>query len=296
MSSNSQSDQLALITCSYGPDLDRCKRLCESVDRFVDSIYEHVLIVPKRDLKKFLTLVNERRRVVSVESVVPDSFIQLPFSNKWWLGAWGFPTRGWVMQQITKLSAGFSTKAKTLMFVDSDLQFIRPLDLSLIEQSGRTRLHSIPGDMDYGVHLKWHAKAGELLGCDTAYAGSDYVGQLITWDRETLMAMLRDISRETGTHWTRAIARSLTVSEYILYGMYVTRVLGINRSNHYETSKDLCHCCWDSESAKAVSNGTAKVDPSAIAVLIQSNLSFTTDEEAELIDKASKISNAKVGA
>ena len=296
MSSNSQSNQLALITCSYGPDLKRCKRLCQSVDKFVDSAYEHVLIVPKRDLNKFSALKNDRRRVVSVESIVPDSFIQLPLSNKWWLGAWGVPTRGWVMQQITKLSAGFATNAKTLMFVDSDLQFIRPLDLSLIEQSGRTRLHSIPGDMDYGIHLKWHEKAGELLGCDTSYAGSDYVGQLITWDRETLMAMLSDISSQTGTIWTRAIARSLTVSEYILYGMYVTRVVGLNSSIHFETNKDLCHCCWDSESAQAVSNGTANVDPSAIAVLIQSNLSFSSDEEAALIEKASEISNAKVGA
>ena len=296
MSSNSQSEQLALITCSYGPDLDRCKRLCESVDKFVDPSYEHVLIVPKRDLNKFISLANYRRRVLSVESVVPDSFIQLPFSNKWWLGAWGFPTRGWVMQQITKLSAGFSTQAKTLMFVDSDLQFIRPLDLSLIEQSGRTRLHAIPGDMDYGVHLKWHAKAGELLGCETSYAGSDYVGQLITWDRETLLAMLRDISKHSGTNWTRAIARSLTVSEYILYGMYVTRIIGTSDSIHFETSQDLCHCCWDAEAAQAVSNGTAKVDPSAIAVLIQSNLSFSNDEEAALIEKAAKISNVKAGA
>lgn len=294
MSSNFLSDQLALITCSYGPDLDRCKRLCESVDRFIDPTYEHVLIVPKRDLKKFSILSNERRKVISVESVVPEHFVQLPFSNKWWLGAWGFPTRGWVMQQITKLSAGFSTEAKTLMFVDSDLQFIRPLDLSSINRSERTRLHSIPGDMDYGVHLKWHSKAGELLGCDTSYAGSDYVGQLITWNRETLLEMLETISRQTGTSWTRAIARSLTVSEYILYGMYVTRVIGINDSKHYETSKDLCHCCWDSYSAQAVSNGTANVDPAAIAVLIQSNLSYSTDEESELIEKALELSNAKV--
>lgn len=296
MNSDSQSNQLALITCSYGPDLDRCERLCKSVDRFVEPTYEHILIVPKRDLPRFEILSNERRRVISVESLVPDHFIQLPFSNKWWLGAWGFPTRGWVMQQITKLSAGFSTDAKTLMFLDSDLQFIKPLDLSLIEQSERTRLHSIPGDMDYGVHLKWHAKAGELLGCDPSYAGSDYVGQLITWDRETLLEMLNVISQQAGTSWTRAIARSLTVSEYILYGMYVTRIQGIDTSKHFETDKDLCHCCWDAEAAKAVSNGSANVDPSAVAVLIQSNLSFSNDEETALIEKALHIANAKVGA
>lgn len=70
---------LALITCSYGPDLERCRRLCASVDKFVPIRIKHYLIVPRRDYPMFAELINSRRKLLCTEDVVPGGFVQVPF-------------------------------------------------------------------------------------------------------------------------------------------------------------------------------------------------------------------------
>ena len=285
MTSQKKSETLALITCSYGPDFDRCKRLCGTIDRWIDPGHEHVLIVPKSDLPLFSPLSSKRRRIVSVEDTVPGKFIQLPFTKKWWIGYLAWPTRGWVMQQITKLSAGFVTTAENLIFVDSDIQFIRPLNPEMVLKSDKLRLHSMPGEQNTGVHLKWHLKAGELLGCEQSYAGADYVGQLVTWRRSVLLEMLEQITKTVKKPWYRAVAQSLTVSEYILYGMYVSRVRGTDTAGHFESTIDICHCCWDQKAVDAIEAGKAQLKKHEIAVLIQSNLGYSDAEEMSLFNK-----------
>lgn len=282
-----QNRNIAFVTCSYGPDYQRCSRLCDSMDEFVDSDFEHVIIVPKRDMAKFMQLHGGRRRVVSVEETVPGFYIQLPFSNKWWLDAQLFPVRGWIMQQITKLSAGFATQADYLVFTDSDLQFIRSFTPESVLKDGTLRLHRIPGVKSDGVHLKWHLKAGALLGTKQTYAGADYVGQLITWRRDVLLQMLKQIEKTTGKRWYHAVGHSLTFSEYITYGVFAEKVLA-EQAGHYYEERDLCHCCWTPNEAAALKGGDADIDNQAIALLIQSNLGLTDSQELDLIQIAKK--------
>ena len=99
------TSNLALITCSYGPDLERCRRLCASVDKYVPAGIEHTLIVPQRDYSMFAEFKNRRRSLLITEEVVPGRFIQVPMLRKWWLSESRWPVRGWIMQQITKMSA-----------------------------------------------------------------------------------------------------------------------------------------------------------------------------------------------
>jgi hypothetical protein len=280
------TEELHIITCSYGPDLERCRRLCETIDRFVPWRIRHSLIVPKRDLEKFAALANGRRDVRSTENTLPGRFRQLPGTQKWWLDGQGWPVRGWIVQQLTKMSADRVTDAPNLLFADSDIQFIRSFDESDVLQGGRLRLHHIPGAKQSGVHLTWHQRAGALLGKPREYAGADYVGQLITWRREHLRNMKSHIESVTRRPWHRAVGRTLRFSEYILYGMYVDHVLAHADDGHYRCDEDLCHCCWFAEDAHDLAQGQSRISAGAVALLLQSNLGLAAGEEAAIADLA----------
>jgi hypothetical protein len=42
------------------------------------------------------------------------------------------------------------------------------------------------------------------------------------------------------TAWLRAVGRSLTFSEYMLYGVFVDEVLGLDASGHYSFGEHIC--------------------------------------------------------
>jgi hypothetical protein len=275
-------NQFAIITCSYSPDFHRCQRLCESIDKWVQPEIEHVLIVPKRDLNLFKALSSERRKVVSVESIVPGRYIQLPFTNKWWLDSRGWPVRGWIMQQITKLSACHATTAEHLLYADSDIQFIAPLKIEALIHDGKLRLHRIPNAMDHGLHLTWHKVASRLLGVEEKYSGADYIGQLISWRSSILKKLQSHIEATTQKKWNLAVGQELRFSEYILYGTYVDRVLE-DQTQHFPTDKDLSYCCWDEKDVDNLTNGTKPLSDE-VCVLFQSNLDLTSAQEEQLLN------------
>ncbi len=286
-----RTEQLAIVTCSFAPDAQRCRRLCRSVDRFVPETVEHCLIVPRRDYSLFADLNKGRRRVRTTEDVVPGGFRQLPVSSSWWSSPCGWPVRGWIMQQITKLSANHAMTAELILFADSDLTFIRPFEESMFYRKGRLRLHRIPGAGDGGEHLRWHHRAGILLDEAPRYFGSDYVGQLITWRRSHLIALKAHIERAHGIPWHQPVSQSLKFSEYILYGAYVEHVLDGQSNGHFYCAEDPCHCCWFSDDAERLGNGSAVINPHAQAILLQSNLGMKTEEETALFTAAQRLIN-----
>lgn len=277
------NETLAIITCSYAPDAHRCRRLCHSIDRFVPENIEHCLIVPRRDYPLFADLAGGRRRVLVTEEVVPGGFTQIPVARKWWLGAGGWPVRGWIMQQVTKLSANHAVDAELLMFADSDLQFVRPFEQRLIYSGEQLRLHRIPGAKRHRPHLDWHHRAATLLGMQPRYFGSDYVGQLITWRRSNLVALQQHLEDTHAVPWYRPISHSLRFSEYILYGAHVEHVLGEANNGHFYCPDDICHCCWSPSDAERLANGTAVINDRAQAILLQSNLGLDPEQEAAML-------------
>lgn len=273
--------EIALFTCSYGPDISRCKRLCASVDVHVHNSIEHILVVPRRDLAKFRSLESPRRRVISTESLLPGRYFQLPFSDKWWLDSHGFPVRGWIMQQLTKLSAGFATEAKVILHVDSDIHFIRTLKKDLMSNE-KTRLNRRPGLKCDGEHLKWHHVASSLLNLEPKYSGADYIGPLTTWRRDHLLELLKTVERNSGAKWYHTIGHKLRFSEYILYGQFVDRVLQ-DDDLYFETDSYHCYCVWSEEDMNDLACGRRKLAEDDIAILIQSNLSLPTEIETHFL-------------
>jgi len=284
-----QHAPIALITCSYAPDFERCRRLCRSIDPWLSAAWPHTLIVPARDMPLFRSLVSAHRSVAAVEDVLPAAYRQLPWSNRWWLSRGGRPVRGWIMQQLTKLCAPAATPAEHIVFVDSDLVFLRPLEADHIVENDRLRLYRVPGDGDGGRHLRWHHRAARLLGEAPRYFGSDYIGQLVTWRRSRLLELHRHIERVQGRPWYDCVASSLEFSEYILYGAFCESVLGLEASGHFAAQRDLCHCCWFSEDADALLSGREVLREDAYALLLQSNLGLSGAEERAVLSRAVNI-------
>ena len=76
------SAPITIVTCSHGPAAGRCRRLCQSIDRFVPTTIEHCIIVPRRDYPLFSDLHRGRRRVHVTEEVVPGNFRHLPAARE----------------------------------------------------------------------------------------------------------------------------------------------------------------------------------------------------------------------
>lgn len=265
---------LSLITCSYGPDLDRCRTLCASVARHVDPAIEHVLIVPRRDRDAFAPLAGDRTRLVTVESILPIGARLLPWQRRWWLTAGSPPVRGWIMQQVTKLAAIDATERDAVVFADSDVVFVRRFEPGMVFEDGGLRLYRAPGPPPKPTHQRWHAAAGRLLGLEPADGyGADYIGQLIAWRRDTVHALRRRISQTAGGKpWASVLCNTLHFSEYILYGVFVEHLL--HGQGHRYTDRELCHCSWHHQvrSAADVERFLEQIAPDQVAVLVQSNL------------------------
>lgn len=284
MNSMNQNDHLALVTCSYGPDFERCARLCASVNRFISPEVAQFIIVPNRDRALFAQLESRSCTILSSEEVLPARFIQLPLLKKWWLDNAMWPVRGWIMQQITKLCADVITDRENIIFVDSDIEFIRPLQHQRFVREGALRLHRKPMHKNDGVHLKWHHGAADLLGLKPQYFGSDYIAPLATWRRSNLVQMKRHIEECQQRPWYEAVGRRMTVSEYTLYGVFVEHVLEFEKSGHFQQADDLCHSLWfEDETEKFLAEFGDSNCPQA--VLVQSNIGMSQADVNSLMGR-----------
>lgn len=248
MSTQAESARYALVTPSYAPDFERCALLCESVDRHAAPEIVHHLIVGKCDERRFSILRGRRTRLHLAEDVLPRWLCQVPWWPKWWVSFRGRPTRGWIVQQIVKLSAPSFTGADVLINVDSDVMLVRDFDPCSAERDGAVPLfrETIPTPSD--MLARWHATAADALGLPPdPGCPISYVTQLVTWRRDTVIALQRHIERVTGKGWVESLLRYDTMSEYVLYGAFCERVLG-ERSGHFADSTIRTQNHWDTNS------------------------------------------------
>src|SRR5664279_4656939 len=136
-------DEVCLITISYKGDFDLAGELCTSIDRFAAPGIEHVLVVPRSDISRFARLEAPNRRVVAVEDVLQNGYYRLPTPSRIDVGrlyrrrireVWRGPSgliRGWIVQQIVKLSAPAITERQVIVFADSDIVLVRPLSAGM---------------------------------------------------------------------------------------------------------------------------------------------------------------------
>jgi hypothetical protein len=240
------TESIAIVTPSFARDFAACCNLNESVVRFFPSA-RHYVIVDSRDVPLFRRLETSHTVVAAVEDVIPKGYFKLPRSKKWWVSLPAMvPAKGWLIQQLVKLSVADRLSEGVLVNVDSDVSFIRPVDASLFVREGRTRLYRLPGGIRPGMdHVRWHAAVCRLLGVEPDRVPmDDYVGNIISWNRDIVLEVRARIEAVTGQPWHVAFTRGRTVSEYLAYGLYLAKVKGGSDTRVWLDERPWCHTYW----------------------------------------------------
>jgi len=285
-----KSMKISLVTPSYGPDFERCKILCESVDKFVNNYNQHLIIVDHKDYQQFKTLRSKKTEIIIKEDYLPGWLSKVPLSKKWWFSLKTLPVRGWILQQIIKLSMAEISSDELFLFVDSDVAFIRPFDASSIENNNLARLYSAPRKMeDYHDRRKqnWHFHAAKMFAIsDTEILTQDYISQLVVWRKDTLEHLTNYIQESHQRPWKEVLCGTLDFSEYTLYGIFAEHILKEN-SGHYSTPQELCYCSWhqDIKNHGELQTFLDSVPQNYKSVLIQSNLDIAPNVYLNQIHK-----------
>jgi hypothetical protein len=292
--------KLALITPAFSKHLPLLEISAENVDRNSSSDIQHFVVVCRSEVPLFRRFGSQRRTIVAVEDILPKPAFRLPFlirGREVWLSERRRLIRGWIMQQAVKLCAPEITSADALLFLDTDVFFIRPFSADSFVKGGRVRLLAKPDGGKLETHFSWHRTAAKLLGLPPRdYFGADFIGNAITWRRDACIEMRDRMANVSGEHWFTAVTRQSRLSEYILYGIFAQEVLGIRDQRHFATNDELCLNSWDfmDDPGDRTQHLRERLRPNHIAINIQSNLHLSNTEMRSLVNTAITSCKAKV--
>jgi hypothetical protein len=247
MAVHTTEQRIAVVTPSFARDFTLCSELNESVLTHLPASAKHYIIVDNRDLDLFSVLEGARTVIMAVEDVIPKGYFKLPHLKSWWFSSAAFvPAKGWLIQQLVKLSVARMLDEDVQVNVDSDVRFVRPVDASLFVGGGKTRLYRKPGGVFAGmVHVKWHKNVCRLLGVrEETLPIDDYVGNMISWNRQLAIDACAHVEAVTGGPWHCAFTRGRLVSEYLLYGLYVDKIVGRDAADVWLDERSRCHTYW----------------------------------------------------
>jgi len=284
-----------IITPSYHADLERVIRLCASIDRHFQFAFEHILVVPQRDMAAFAALAAPHRKIISKQSVLQRygfHFLPVPraiavpglfrrrFKEQWFHRSAG-RISGWAIQQIIKLFATTLCDADVMMFIDSDVEIIRNTAFSAFVAGEAVRLHEHDAGAALPSHRHWRQVACDMIGAPRgADTGRNYIGHMIVWRRDTLIALQQAITAAQSMPWWLALAREKNFSEYILYGTFVRHAC---RDGHHLEDLGLVHSLWVAGEAEAETFRQGLTDRH-VAVHVQSTLPISNAARTRILE------------
>lgn len=279
MEGQAKAAAAAVVTASYGPDLERCRLLCETMDRYFTGYSTHYLLVEKRDVELFRQLQGPRRVVVDEREILPAwlkpySDPTSGFRRRIWLSTRTKPLRGWHVQQLRRIAIAKAVADENLVYCDSDVTFVRPFDAGAFGKNGETRLFRRDDGLETGAtpdHRPWHINTAKLLGIAAPQVSPhDYITTLIAWRRQTVLDMCAHIEKTNNRNWVEAIASDRKFSECTIYGRYVDEVIG--GRDHFHESGELCHVQWHGEpmDEAQLRAFVAAMKPEQVAIGVQS--------------------------
>lgn len=279
----------AIITPSYTPDFERCRLLCQSVEKYLDPSINHYIIVENRDLKLFRQLARPNTKILEVELFIPWWVRRVPFVNKSWVSLKTLPVRNWIMQQIVKIAIAQQIEEEISVMVDSDVAFVRPFHLEHIVRDGKIRLFrdAIGNDIQKDWHRKWHESASRLLGLpDVDPTIPDYIGHVICWKRSHVIEMCKHIEQISGKPWMETLFNTWNLSEFVLYGIFVDKILQ-ERSQHYYEPENLCHDYWFTESLdrEQLQQFFQELRPEHLAIMISAKSGMSAQQYSNLVEQ-----------
>ena len=284
---------LAVVTPSYAPDLELFADLRRSVLEYFPGDVTHFVIVPRRDVDAFARFRGPRCEVVQESALVPRHVLKVPRTGFYVNARRPLPPiRGWVVQQLLKLASVQLVTANTIVLVDSDVVFVRPVDQDTFAPGGRARFFRLDAAIDDRLprHVRWHAVASRLLGVPADDLPlPDYVTSLNTWDRDAVLGLLQRIEDVAGKRWFDVIGSELHFSEWTLYGKYMDHFMDVAPS-----SDTLCHAYWDPRpldrpGADRFVSGIAKSD---VAVMISAKSRTPLAVRREAMSNRARFRNA----
>jgi hypothetical protein len=277
---------VAIATPSYSGDFERCRLLCASIDRFVSGHAMHYLLVEDRDLKLFAPLAGSRRQVIPESALLPGWLSSWPDPlslgrRRVWTGPGALargipPLRGWHAQQLRKLALPLKSHEDIVLFADSDMIFLRPFDVASLVAAEGVRLYRKPDGITAGMsrHRDWCQLASRLLGLpEPVFPSADYINNLVSWRRDSVVAMMARIEQQSGRDWVSAIAAHRQFSEYMIYGYFVERVRGLAEAGHWADAHELCKVYWFDEDVTGLAGLRSFAEvlgPGQVAVGVQS--------------------------
>jgi hypothetical protein len=291
----------ALATPSYRGDVERCRLLCASIDRFVSGHTMHYLLVEDRDVALFRDLEGPKRRILPESQLLPSWLTPRPDPlslgrRRVWTGlralARGLPPlRGWHAQQLRKFAVATVAAEDVILFADSDMLFVRPFDMAALERDGAVRLYRKPDAItaDMARHRPWCEHAAALLGLGAPrWPGADYINNMVSWRRDHVLGLLAHVEALSGRDWVSAIARDRQFSEYLLYGYYVEQVLGLEAAGHWADPRELCKVYWFPEDVTGfdlLRSFEEVLEPWQVAVGVQSFIGQPLDRVRALFER-----------
>jgi hypothetical protein len=297
---------LAILTPSYAPDFDAFAALHRSVLQFTDPDVLHYVVVPDADLPLFATLKSSRMVLLGERELLPRSFV----STAWFARAVARiprvprgarfiavnlrhplpPLRGWLLQQIVKLSMAIRAECDALVLLDSDCQLIRPVDESLFVSPTGVRFYRKPAGITAEMtrHVAWHDNARRMIGVapDGLPPYADPIGSLIPWDPDIVRRCTARLAEVSGRDWETAVSREWEFSEYVLYGEYIAE-FGSADELSFAADRTLCHSYWDPRplDLAGAKRFIESIQPDDVALHVQSN-SHTAPEVLDYIRSA----------
>lgn len=293
MMGSDRLDDLVLVTLSYAGDLEICRRLCATVDRWIDPAIRHDLIIDRCDLALFEPLVTARRRIVVTEDLLPE-LRQVTFrGRRFWLNPRTLPVRGWILQQLAKIAHVATLEAEAAIIIDSDAEFIRPIQRDMILRDGRVRLFRTPTAEQPKTHARWHRVASRLLGVDMPaqrHFGADYIAAVVPWSPAVVRALIDRLRKRNVCPWHLLLGRQISFSEYVLYGIFAEKAEGAHRKLLVADPTDLSVSIWNPDDLAASANKeafVARLKPHHVAVHLQSNLGLDEVHRQKILQKMS---------
>lgn len=287
----------AVVTASYAPDFERCRLLCETLDRHVSGFAHHYILVEQRDVALFRQLEDSRRSVVDERDLLPswlhafDDPLSL-FRRRIWLSLRTQPLRGWHVQQLRRIAIAAHATEDVLVYVDSDVAFLKPFDCAAFSRDGKVRLfrrEDVLSSDGHDEHRIWSRNAGDALGIDASRVSThDYISTLIAWRRETVSAMCAGIEKTHGRDWAAVIGSARQFSECMIYGRYVDDVIG--GAGHFHGAEEFCRVHWNGQplSDDAFRHFVATMAPEQAAIGMQSFIGTDVGRIRRLIGQGAR--------
>jgi len=240
----------AIVTASYAPDFERCRILCDTIDKHVTGYTKHYILVDNTDAALFAPLAGARRRIVTDKELLPRWIMRWPgaFAPRGkpvWLSTRTKPLHGWHMQQLRRIAIALNGDEAAYFYCDSDTAFIKPFDLGAVWRGGALRLYRETDAADSALsdHALWLEHAAQAFATPAIAAERhNYVRSFIAWRKDTVTAMCAKMEAAHGRHWVSVVANTRKFSECTLYGAYAD--LFGHRDDHWHDSRDFCRIHW----------------------------------------------------